>query len=475
MLTREQLTHGGVGTSLNRTVFPFPEQEGITNLWNDVIQPLLDQFVSIIEQAAKDIILLFNDKDDVTFGQALSRLSYNLISGLIELVKRLVNGLLELAKEILASMKSVMNKRLDNVLLDLITGGDSLTVMDIAGWIMAPFVHLGYVAVTGEGMPEGNAVPDFAGAASGSQEPEKEASGIKTKAAKAEEEPEGYVNESEVSEAAQRFDLAAGIIEGVVRVAGMIEGFVSVLSGKSPASAGAPSTGGMSRARKLPPTDSRAQLYKFQSPDPLTHCIFLSTGGVSSALIGGLSTRAAKGKFSAKAALPWIGTIFKAIGVIITFPEYHPPHAKGVELARKLSAWIISFIDLIGCAYLKVYPGVGDGQEVVFSMYMSFLGFWPSLMAAVLDFKEAKKEKEDWPDEDTAEKKKRMAAARLSLVFVDGIGAIGHGFLGVSTGGWDSVIPGIVVAVTAAAGVSIVETTVVRCWETQSKNYFVCV
>ena len=455
-------------------MFPFPEHEGVTNLWNNVILPLLDQFVSIIEQAAQDIIILFNDKDDVTFGQALSRLSYNLISGLVELVKRLVNGLLELAKEMLASLKSVMNKRLDNALLNLITGGDGLTVMDIAGWIMAPFVHLGYVAMTGDGMPEDNPVPNFAAAASGSQTTEAEAPRMKRKAAKTGEEPEEYVNESQVSEADQRFDLAAGIIEGVVRIVGTIEAFVGAIGADKFTSAG-----GTNRARRLPLNDSHAQLYKFSSPDPLTHYIVLSTDDASLALTGASSARAASTEFPGKAAVPWIGTIFKAVGVVITYPEWHPPHSEGRERCRKISAWVFSLFDLIGGIAMKAYEKVKDEKvneygEAGFSMLMSVCGFIPSMMAAVLDFKEAKKEKEEWPEEDTPETKKRMASARLSLVIVDGIGAIANGVLTAKAGTAAVVAAGVIV-VTTAAGIAIVETTVARCWQTRSKNYFVCV
>ncbi|KAK4450850.1 hypothetical protein QBC34DRAFT_436864 [Podospora aff. communis PSN243] len=492
-----QLTHGGVGASLNRTLVSLPVGGGVVGLIETVITPLLDRFVALITQAIMDLVVLFNDKDDITFGQALSRLTYNLLSGLLDLVEALVNGILELAKMLLASLHGVMKMRINNGFLGWVTGTSDLTAMDITAWIFAPFVHFAYVAINGEGMPKDTPLPDLQAALQGGASREPEAARAKTAGKKTaenkdgvddEEAPPVYTNDAHVSEAAKGWDLFAGIVEGVVRVVSTVDGLLGPID-DSISVPGSTASGRNSSSNKttllpllqahLPPSDPRAQLYKFHSSNPLVHGLALAhqTGG--DALLaarkaaggsgGGGNLRAAP--FALANLIPWIGTIAKAVGVVVTFPEVHPPFDKGADLGLKLSGWFCTFFDLIGSVVLKNSPGDSPYEEPALSMFFAFLAFWPSLAAAVRDFKDVKSEVEEWPGEETPEVKKRMAALRLSLVFVDGINAIASGFYAVAP----SKLLGLAVVGTAASGVIMLEFTVARCWQLESKNFFVCV
>ncbi|KAK0611950.1 hypothetical protein B0T14DRAFT_531315 [Immersiella caudata] len=497
-----QLTHGGVGASLNRTLVSLPTDGGVVGLVETVITPLLDRFVALIERAVMDLIVLFNDKDDITFGQALSRLTYNLLSGLLDLVEALINGILELAKMLLASLHDVMKMRINNGFLGWITGTNDLTAMDITAWIFAPFVHFAYVVINGKGMPKDTPLPDLQAALQGGASREPHTASARTTGKKAvgdeggdedEETPPVYTNKSHVSDAAKGWDLFAGIVEGVVRVVSTIDGLLGPIDDSTSVPGGSASgrsstaAVGLNNSRTtilqlqahLPPRDPRAQLYKFHSSNPLAHGLALAHQTGADALLaarkvsggsGGTSTLRAT-PFSFATLIPWIGTIAKAIGVIVTFPAVHPPFDRGFDLAFKLSGWFCTFLDLVGGIIIKKFPGKSKYEEPVLSMILSFVAFWPSLAAAVRDFKDVKSEAEEWPAEDTPEVKKRMAALRLALVFVDGINAIASGFYAVAP----NKLLGIAVVGTAASGVIMLEFTVARCWQLESKNFFVCV
>lgn len=489
-----QLTHGGVGASLNRTLVSLPVEGGVVSLIETVITPLLDRFVALITQAIMDLVVLFNDKDDITFGQALSRLTYNLLSGLLDLVETLVNGILELAKMLLASLHGVMKMRINNGFLGWITGNSDLTAMDITAWIFAPFVHFAYVAINGKGMPKDTPLPDLQAALQGGASREPDAARAKTAGKTAagdedgdedEEAPPVYTNKAQVSDAAKGWDLFAGIVEGVVRVVSTVDGLLGPIddSISVPGSTAHGRSSSSSNTTLLPLlqahlslTDPRAQLYKFHSSNPLAHGLALAhqTGGdallaARKATGGGGNLRAAP--FAFASLIPWIGTIAKAVGVFVTFPAMHPPFDQGADLVLKLSGWVCTFFDLIGSIVLKNSPGDSPYEEPALSMFFAFLAFWPTLAAAVRDFKDVKSEVEEWPSEETPEVKKRMAALRLSLVFVDGINAIASGFYAVAP----SKLLGLAVVGTAASGVIMLEFTVARCWQLESKNFFVCV
>lgn len=208
-----------------------------------------------------DVALLLNDKDDISFGGALSRLTFHLVEGQLQLVEDLINAILELAETMIDALQMVLNDSVDNGLISLFTGGGGFSLLDLAAWMLAPLVHFAYVVHNGEGMPKDNPLPDFAAQVPGRRATAAEA----PKAARADD---GYVNPSHVSESAKRLDLTAGILEGVARLFGLAETIVDGFSLGSRQAAGARSSlAGANSPPRGPPRGPDVQIPRSGSAD----------------------------------------------------------------------------------------------------------------------------------------------------------------------------------------------------------------
>lgn len=397
----------------------------------------------------------------------LSRLTFHLVEGLLQLVEDLINAILELAKTMIDALQMVLNDSVDNGLISLFTGGGGFSLLDLAAWIVAPLVHFAYVVHNGEGMPKDNPLPDFA-----AQVPGRRATAAE--APKAVRADDGYVNPSHVSESAKRFDLTAGILEGVARLFGLAETIVDGFSLGSRQAAGARSS--LAGANSPPLTHPAAQMYKFLGPDPLTHRLHLDDDPDKAAVLG--ARAAGRGDLAdPKGRLGWATVFFQAVGVIVTMPYWHGFQEDDRKSRRlKLTVWFFSLFDVIGIIGLQKVknPSLGKGEEPVWSIFWSFLPFLVSLGVTGKELKDVKAEDDKW-DNDTVDAKLSMARLRLSLVFTDGIHAVSGGFYVLVPEAFTKTVLAAVTGLTSVAGIAMVETTVGVCWNIQSKNYFVCV
>ncbi|KAF1948932.1 hypothetical protein CC80DRAFT_582168 [Byssothecium circinans] len=155
-----QFTFGGAGeTSLLDGDFDDDSDDDSDvdqNALTDVILPAANSIKDTIKKLVDDIVELFDDKGTgLTVGQILEKISIDVVVGFVDCFETVAIGLLELFESLIKTLRKFANFKIDvpvysALYKQYVSGGDDLTVLDVAALIFAIPVTIVHKILTGK-------------------------------------------------------------------------------------------------------------------------------------------------------------------------------------------------------------------------------------------------------------------------------------------------------------------------------------
>ncbi|KEF61146.1 uncharacterized protein A1O9_02711 [Exophiala aquamarina CBS 119918] len=434
-------------------------------IWNDLIEPVLESFGDIFVTMGENILLLFNDQDNLSAGEVFQKLGADVILGIIDALKKLFLGLMDVGSAFISDMKKLINEEIRipffSAFYKTITGGQTLTALSAAMLVIAFPTNIAMVTFTGEPLDIGEI--DFLSYMSPT--PSRSIRGLLPVTTTKGKDDHATATKVSEDETPVELEFAFGVTEFITRGVLLIVDMVAAKaktknSGQKPEPVG-DSVGAIKlqeepEYRTVSLNNSDSQLYKFYSPP---------TELEDSSAIHAVNPKAVQPR---GVPLKAMGTGFlfalRGLSLVITYPFWDPnakkdpfPEMRGLSWIMPVTSvvcgWIIDLADRRAWKIGMDPDKYKIGKDIV----LAIVNWVFALIPACADIAGG--------EVDTA-----MAIVRVMVTVLDLVSALGAAafeksssfYAGVAWFGGEAVSDALLLA------------TVIRCRKLKAHNWMVC-